>query len=78
MLVVSGASGALALSLLALADESVEVLVTDPCFVTYIQQIRLAGATPRWIDTYPDFRLTPERLEAAVTPKSRILLLTLP
>lgn len=78
MLVVSGASGALALSLLALADESVEVLVTDPCFVTYIQQIRLAGATPRWIDTYPDFRLTPERLEAAVTPKSRILLFNSP
>ncbi len=78
VMVTAGATGGLMLSLLALADSSVEVLVSDPCFVTYGHLIRMSGATPRWIDTYPDFRLTPERLEAAATPKSRILLFNSP
>jgi len=62
----AGASGGLTLALLALADESVEVLMTDPCFVTYGHLVRLTGARPKWMDTYPDFRLTPKHLEDAV------------
>lgn len=62
---VSGASGGLVLALLALADESTEVLIPDPCFVSYGHMVRLTGAVPRFIDTYPDFRLTPEKLETA-------------
>jgi aspartate aminotransferase/aminotransferase len=78
VLVVGGGSAALTLALLALADHTTEVLVADPYFVSYAPLIRLAGATPRFIDTYPDFRLTPERLRAAVTPASRILIVNSP
>lgn len=78
ILVTCGAEGGLLLSILAMADESVEVLVTDPCFATYGHIIKLAGSKVRWIDTYPDFRLTPMRLEAACTEKSRILLFNSP
>ena len=86
-LVTSGASGGLLLSLLTLADESTEVLIPDPYFVTYGHLVRLTGATPRWIDTYPDFRLTPQRLKESLkesleksgpAPKSRILLFNSP
>lgn len=75
---VCGASGGLLLSLLVLADESSEVLIADPYFVSYINLIRMTGATPRIVDTYPDFKLTPERLERAATPKSRILIFNSP
>ncbi len=78
LLVVSGAEGGLLLSLLALTDESVEVLVPEPHFATYLHLIKLAGATPRPIDTYPDFRLTPEKLRASVTEKTRVLLFNSP
>lgn len=78
ILVTCGAEGGLLLSMLALADDSVEVLVTDPCFATYDHVIKLAGSRVRPIDTYPDFRLTPKRLEAACTEKSKILLFNSP
>ena len=65
VMAVSGASGGLILALLALADELTSVLIPDPCFVSYAHMVRLAGATPRSIDTYPDFRLTPKKLETA-------------
>lgn len=79
----AGASGGLLLALLALADDQVEVLATDPCFVTYGHLVRLAGAEIKWIDTYPDFRLTPRRLEQAVRQtgkgqKRRVLLFNSP
>lgn len=78
LLVTAGAEGGLVLSLLALADDSCEVLVPDPYFATYNHVVRLCGARPRWIDTYPDFRLTPEKLKAAYTDKCRILLFNSP
>lgn len=75
---VCGASGGLLLSLLVLADEGCEVLVPDPYFVSYGNLIKLTGATPRWIDTYPDFKLTPERLESAATSRSKVLIFNSP
>lgn len=73
VIATSGATGGLISALLALADHSTEVLLTDPCFVTYPHMVALARACTRWIDTYPDFRLTPERIEAtaAVVPAGR-------
>lgn len=75
---ICGASGGLVLALLALADESVEVLIPDPYFVSYEPLVRLAGATPRFVDTYPDFKLTPEMLRAAAGESARILLFNSP
>lgn len=75
---VAGASAGLLLALFALAEEGTEVLAADPYFVSYGNLIRITGAEPRWIDTYPDFRLTPERLRAAVTPRSKILIYNSP
>jgi aspartate/methionine/tyrosine aminotransferase len=78
ILITAGAEGGLVLSLLALADERVEVLVPDPYFATYNHVVRLAGSEPKWIDTYPDFRLTPDKLRKAVTDKTKILLFNSP
>ncbi|MBI4404312.1 MAG: aminotransferase class I/II-fold pyridoxal phosphate-dependent enzyme [Deltaproteobacteria bacterium] len=79
---ISGASGGLVLALLALADSDTEVLVPDPYFITYPHMVRLTGAPIRFIDTYPDFRLTPEKLQTAVNQmpkgKRRVLIFNSP
>ena len=76
--ITSGVSGGLLLAILTLIDPGDDVLMSDPYFVSYKQLTRLVGAACVFVDTYPDFRLTPERLEAAVTPKSRVLFVNSP
>jgi len=77
-LVTSGVSGGLVLALLSCVQEGDEVLVPDPYFVMYRHLVSLAGATPVYVDTYPDFHLTPERLEPHLTDRSKLLLFNSP
>lgn len=76
--VSSGTSGGLVLSLLALVNPGDEVLIFDPYFVMYPSLVRLAGGEPIFIDTYPDFRLPLEKVEAAITPRTKLILFNSP
>lgn len=78
VIVTAGVAGGLFMSLMVLVEPGDEVLIADPYFVLYRHLVNLCGGTPVLIDTYPDFRLTVERLERAVTPKTRILLVNNP
>ncbi|MEK7413339.1 MAG: aminotransferase class I/II-fold pyridoxal phosphate-dependent enzyme [Planctomycetota bacterium] len=79
ILVTSGVSGGLFLSLLALVDDGDEVLVPDPYFVMYKHLVRLFGGTPVYIDTYStDFVPTAAAIERAITPRTKLLLLNSP
>ncbi|MBL7141020.1 MAG: aminotransferase class I/II-fold pyridoxal phosphate-dependent enzyme [Planctomycetes bacterium] len=78
VLVTSGVSGGLLLAFLATLNPGDEVLVPDPYFVMYKHLVRLLGARPVFVDTYPDFRLRADRLEAAVTERTRMLVLNSP
>ena len=78
LLVTSGVSGALVLTLLACAGPGDEVLIPDPYFVMYKHLVSLTGATPVFVDTYPDFQLTAERIEAKLTDRSKLLLANSP
>ncbi len=75
---IAGASGGLVLSLFAFADSRCEVLIADPYFVCYTALIQITGATPKLIDTYPEFKLTPEKLKASASAKSRVLIFNSP
>ncbi len=77
-LVTSGVSGGLLLALLTCAGPGDEVLIPDPYFVMYKHLVTLTGARPVFVDTYPDFELTPERVEPHLTDRSRLLLLGSP
>lgn len=57
-----------------------EVILPAPYWVSYLEQIKLAGAEPVIIQTRQEngFKLTPEELKAAITPKSRVFLLNSP
>jgi len=78
VLVTSGVSGGILLALLASVNPGDEVLIADPYFVMYKHLVTLLGAKPVFVNTYPDFRLRPERLEAAVTERTRMLILNSP
>ena len=72
--ITSGTSGGLLLAMLALVNPGDEVIVFDPFFVMYTALIQIAGGTPVIVDTYPDFRIDPERLQAAITPRTKVIL----
>ena len=78
VMVTAGVSGGLMLALLALVDPGDEVLIPDPYFVSYKQLVNLFGGVPRFVDTYPDFRLRGEALEAALGARSKLLILNSP
>ncbi len=77
-LVTSGVSGGLLLAFMVILDAGDEVLIPDPYFVMYKNLALLAGAVPRYYNTYPDFRLTREALEAAVSEQTKVLLVNSP
>ncbi len=82
VVVTTGASEALASSLLALVEHGDEVVFFDPAFDVYRAGIDLAGATPVGVPflVAPDGRLRPdvERLSAAITSRTRVLLMNTP
>ena len=78
VLVTSGTSGGLTLALFATVNPGDEVLCTDPYFVSYPHMITLAGGRMVTVDTYPDFRIDPDKLKAAITPRTKVVMLTTP
>lgn len=80
ILVTVGGSEAIDLTVRALIEPGDEVLIPEPSFVCYDPITVLAGGTPVPIPTYKEdkFRLTAENLEAAITPKSKLLVLPYP
>jgi aspartate aminotransferase/aminotransferase len=78
LLTLSGTSGGLVLIMMATLNPGDEVLFLDPYFVMYRHLPKLCGAVPVAVDSYPNFRLHPERLEAAITKKTKLLVLCSP
>ena len=65
---------------LALYEPGDEVVIPAPCWVSYPEQVRLLGATPILIPTTEEenFRVSPEKLEAALTPRTKAVVLCTP
>ena len=79
ILVTAGATEALAGALLGLLDTGDEVVVFDPMFDSYGPCISLAGAITRPVLLRPpSYTFDPEQLRAAVTPKTKLILLNTP
>ncbi|MEZ6133303.1 MAG: aminotransferase class I/II-fold pyridoxal phosphate-dependent enzyme [Pirellulaceae bacterium] len=76
--VSSGTSGGLALTMLSIVDPGDEVIIFDPYFVMYPPLVKLAGGTSVYIDTYPDFRIDLAKVEAAITPRTKLILFNSP
>ena len=79
-LVTVGVSEALDLAMRAILEPGDEVLIPEPCYVSYQACAKLAGGVPVGVAARPenDFRITPDDLEPHVTSKTRALLIGYP
>lgn len=79
-LVTVGGSEALYLALTAILNPGDEVLIPEPCFVSYEAEVVFAGGTPIPIATHveTEFQVTGAQLEAAVTPRTKAILINYP
>ena len=68
------------LAIMATCSPGDEVIIPAPYWVSYPEMVKLAGATPKIVlaDDKTGFLLTPEMLEAAITPKTKLLVLNSP
>ncbi|MDG1513460.1 MAG: aminotransferase class I/II-fold pyridoxal phosphate-dependent enzyme [Mariniblastus sp.] len=78
LFVCSGTSGGLFLAVLATINPGDEVIYFDPFFVMYPAMIEMAGGKSVKISTYPDFRIDIEKVKAAITPKTKMIILNSP
>ena len=80
ILVSNGAKQSVCNAVLALVDDGDEVIIPAPYWVSYPQMVKLAGGTPVIVSTGfdQDFKMTAQQLEAAITPKTRLLILCSP
>ena len=78
--VSNGAKQAVCNAIMALVDDGEEVIIPAPYWVSYPQMVLLAGGKPVHIlaGFEQNFKITPEQLEAAITPKTRMLILCSP
>ena len=80
IIITVGGSEAIDIAMRAMRDPGDEVLIPQPSYVSYVPCAVLANGTPVPIELKAenDFRLTAEQLEAAITPKSKLLVLPFP
>ncbi len=80
VMVTVGVSEAIDAVMRALVAPGDEVIYHEPCFVSYAAEIRLAGGVPVPVATHAEdgFRLTREALEAALTPRTKALMVNFP
>jgi len=78
VLITSGVSGGLFLAILATINPGDEAVFLDPYFVMYKHLLTLAGGVAVPVDSYPDFRFHPDRVERAITPRTKLLILNSP
>ena len=80
ILVSNGAKQSICNTVMALCNDGDEVIIPAPYWVSYPQMAKLAGAEPVIVNAgfEQNFKMTPEQLEAAITPKTRMLILCSP
>ncbi|MBR7018965.1 MAG: pyridoxal phosphate-dependent aminotransferase [Prevotella sp.] len=78
--VSNGAKQCVCNAIMALVDDGEEVIIPAPYWVSYPQMVKLAGGIPIIVPAgfEQDFKMTPEQLEAAITPNTRMLILCSP
>ncbi len=80
ILITVGVSEALYLAMTAIIDPGDEVIIPEPCFVSYAPEVSFAGGVPVTVPTYvgDNFQVTAGTIEAAITPKTKAILVGYP
>ena len=80
IMITVGGSEAIDVAFRAMLNPGEEVIIPEPCYVSYVPCVTLADGVPVTIELKEEneFKLTPEELLAAITPKTKILVLAFP
>ncbi|WP_071393707.1 aminotransferase [Bacillus tuaregi] len=80
IIVTVGASQAIDIAMRAILDPGDEVIVVEPCFVSYVPMVQLAGGVPVQVQTLKenDFKILPSQIEGAITKKTKAVMLCSP
>lgn len=80
IIVSNGAKQSVCNTIMALVNAGDEVIIPAPYWVSYPQMVLLAEGTPVFVEAKieADFKITPEQLESAITPKTRAIILCSP
>ena len=80
ILVGNGAKQCVCNAIMALVNDDDEVIIPAPYWVSYPQMVKLAGGNPVFVRAgfEQDFKMTPQQLEEAITPKTKMLILCSP
>ncbi|MCF0234349.1 MAG: aminotransferase class I/II-fold pyridoxal phosphate-dependent enzyme [Thermoguttaceae bacterium] len=78
LFITCGTTGSLVLAALSFVNPGDEVIIFDPYFVMYDSLTKMVGAVPVYIDTYPDYAIDLDKLAAAITPKTKMILFNSP
>lgn len=80
IVVSTGAKQSIANAMLCLVNPGDEVIIPAPFWVSYLEILKLAEGVPVFIEAAvdTDFKITPQQLEQAITPKSRLMVLSTP
>ena len=76
--VTAGATQAIATAVLAAAGPGDEVLVLEPAYDSYVPAIRMAGATPVFVQMDAQYAIPWDKVRAALTPRTRLIMLNSP
>jgi aspartate aminotransferase len=80
ILVSNGAKQSVCNTIMALVNDGDEVIIPAPYWVSYPQMVKLAGGNPVIVEAgfEQNFKMTPEQLEAAITPKTKMIIICSP
>ncbi len=78
VLITSGVSGGLLLAFMALINPGDEVIIPDPYFVIYKHIINMLGGKCVFVDSYPNFELPVAKIAAAITDKTKMIIVNSP
>ena len=78
VMLTDGVSGGLLLAFMALINPGDEVILSDPYFVIYKHVINMLGGKCVFVDTYPDFQMSSEKVGSAVTDRTKLIILNSP
>ncbi len=80
LLVAVGVSEAMYLAITATINPGDEVIIPEPCFVSYMPEVVFAGGVPVMVPTYfeQNFQVAPADIEKAITPRTKAILLGYP
>ncbi len=80
IVVSNGGKHSLTNIFMAICEEGDEVIIPAPYWVSYPEMVKMAGGVPKYLDTTEenDFKFSPEELEAAITDRTRALVLNTP